>query len=59
METLMLGFNRPRTDRGMDVHVEGELEESIVGIALTTSSPYLLGSEGSPYLHTARRLSLC
>ena len=52
----MPGFSRPRTFLGIEVHVDGEVDESMLVMAFATSSPYLLGSDGSPYLQTARRL---
>lgn len=54
----MQGFSLGGTDFEVDVQEDEEPLGSVPGTAITISSPYRRGEEGSPYRHTAFRLSM-
>jgi len=60
-ESLTVGHNLARNDRGMEVHVDASLSVLPKGLADLEEARSLArrGSSGSPYLHTARRLKSC
>jgi hypothetical protein len=56
-ESLTVGHNLARKERGIDVHVDASLSVLPRGLSdLMLRSPERRDSSGSPYLHTARRL---
>ena len=55
-ESLTVGHNFARIERGIDVHVDASLSDLPRGLSDLVSRSPERGSSGSPYLHTALRL---
>lgn len=59
-DSLTVGHNFARNERGIEVHVDASLSFLPKGLSdLVSRSLERRGSSGSPYLHTARRLKYC